>query len=228
MKKVFSFFTITIFCFSFSFSQTTVTVSAGASVHCQVGLKDATEQSWNDYFIYVSSPNRVKSIKNDKFNIGFNAGVNVDIPLKKNFVFRPGVQFNIKGGKAEGTYGTGSTSYPFSSETIFRYVDIPLLMQYWITKRIYVELGLQPAFLLSAKYKENDNGTKTEDSNKSDYKKVDLAIAGGAGYSFGNGFGFFARIVEGITKVDISETYYSKVRNSVGQYGFYYKINTKK
>lgn len=214
----------------YSFSQTpSFSVQGGLNLYCQDHIQDATTESWNEDFILYSSPDRVQSIKKVKFIPGFNIGVNVSVPLATQWVFKPGLQFNIKGGKAKGMYGSGGQSYPFSGGTVLGYIDVPLSFQYWINKKMYLELGPQVGFLLTAKYKENDDGDNYESTDKSDYNKLEASICGGGGYLFGDsGFGVFARFMQGVTKVDKSESYYSNVRNSTGQYGVFYNISRAK
>ncbi len=209
-------------------AQPTISFNGGANIHCQFHAQDAATESWDEDFISSSSPYRVQSVKNDKFILGINAGVSINIPFTSLWAFRSGLDFNIKGGKAEGKYGSGNQTFPFSSEEIFMYIDIPLVVQYWLTKQFYLELGPDVGFLVSAKYKENDDGMLYESKDKSYYKKIELSISGGGGYLFGeSGFGAFARYIHGLTKVDISEPYYSNVKNSTGQFGFFYRLKMK-
>jgi outer membrane immunogenic protein len=227
MKRLFIFLLAMEVCF-ISSSQTSITLKAGASVHCQTHLQEATTDSWDLDFIAYNSPYRVQSIKNEKFALGANAGVSINIPVASNWMFMPGIDFNIKGGRAEGTYGSGSQSFPFWGKFVFTYVDIPLVMQYWLTKQFYLELGPDIGFMLTANYQDNDNGTPYEDKSKDIYNKTEVSMTGGGGYLFkGSPFGVFARYIHGLTKVNVDESYYSKVRNSTGQFGFFYKIKKK-
>ncbi|MEQ1797093.1 MAG: porin family protein [Lacibacter sp.] len=219
---------ICLFVLSLSFisrSQPSVSVKAGLNLHCQTHLQDATTDSWDIDFVDFNSPYRVKTVKNVKFIPGFNAGVNVTVPVTSNLTFMPGIDFNVKGGKAEGTYGSGNQSFPFWGKFMFTYIDIPLVMQYWLTKQFYLELGPDVGFMITANYQDNDNGTPYEDKSKDIYNKTEFSMTGGGGYVFkGTGFGVFARYLHGLTKVNADESYYSKVRNSTGQFGFFYRI----
>jgi len=206
-------------------AQLTFSLNGGVNLHCQDHIQDATEESWNLYFDDIGSPNSVKSIKKVSFILGVNAGVSVNIPVAAGWNFRTGLDFNIKGGKAEGKYGTTSTESPFSGATTYTYINVPLSMQYWLNDKFYLEAGPDIGYMMSAKYKEDDNGTGYTEKEMSYYKRVEFSIAGGGGYLLGkSGFGVFGRFIQGLSKVDISEDYYSNVRNSTGQLGFFYKL----
>jgi len=225
MKKIIIFYAMLTFCVC-SFSQPTVTVHGGLNLYCQDHVQDAVKDSWDDYFVNQGAPDRVVNIRKTTFIPGFNAGASVQVPIYNEWMFRTGLDFNIKGGKAEGDYGIGSPSTSFYNKWIYGYLDLPLMIQYWITQHFYLELGPELGFLLSVKNTEVEDGqTNFEETGKTDYNKVELSASGGGGYLLGDsGLGVFARFIQGLSKVYTGEDFYSNVRNSTGQFGIFYRI----
>jgi|GEM_PF-6033217 len=204
--------------------------NGGVNLCCQNHVQEAVQESWDAYFQSVGSTERVSHIKKVLFIPGFNLGISLNIPMQTAWAFRTGLDFNIKGGKAEGNYGTGSSKTPFSNKWVYGYVDLPAVVQYWINKQFYLEAGPDIGFLLSVKATEEEDGNVNfENKDKEDYKKIEVSISGGGGYLFGDsGFGAFVRYIHGLTKVYTGEPYYSNVRNSTGQVGFFYRIQNLK
>lgn len=229
MKKAIFLFLLQMLAFA-AISQPGFSINAGLNLYCQNHVQDAVQESWDDYFKSVSSPNRVSSIEKVLFIPGFNAGVSVRFPLNKSIHFRTGLDFNMKGGKANGKYKSGNQEIPFSNKFTLAYIDLPLGFQYNVTDHFYLELGPELGYLVSVNEKEEENGSQTfESTDAADYNKLEFFVAGGGGYTFGeSGFGVFARYIHGLSKVYTGEAFYSNVRNSTGQLGFFYRLSTKK
>ncbi len=229
MKKIF----ITLV-FSFAviilFAQTkpVISVNAGVNCNCATNFKEATTESWDEYLIDVGSPDRV-SMVDIKMPLGINIGINVNFPLNGKWRMQPGIHFNQKGAKAEGTYGTGSAATSFGHQEKFTYINIISPFQYWFNDNLYLDLGPEFGLMLARKYKETEAGMSAESSSMEDFKKFEIGLGGGVGYVFGKtGFGIFAKYTYGLTKVDVSEPYYEKVRNNVRQIGFFYRLPSSK
>src|SRR5690606_6896103 len=86
----------------------------------------------------------------------------------------------------------------FSREK-FDYINLPLIVKYYATKNISVEVGPQVGFLLSAKNKTNDANDDIEDQ-----KRFDFGLIGGLGYELNNGVFFQARYNLGLTNINDS------------------------
>ncbi len=205
----------------------TVQVEAGVNCNCATNYKEAATESWDNYFMEISSPDRVQTI-DASLTFGLHAGVSVNWPLTGKWAFQPGIHFNMKGAKAEGTYGSGGSSTPFSQQDILTYIDLVLAFQYWINQQVYLELGPELGFLVARKFKETKGGVDYESSGTEDANTLHLGIGAGAGYMFGNsGFGVFARYTRGLTKFEKAEPYYENVRTNAGQFGVFYRIPRK-
>lgn len=99
------------------------------------------------------------------------------------------------------------------------YVQIPVMVQYFPVKQLYVEFGPQLAFLTSAKIK-YDNGSTTEVDNG--FSTADFSLNLGLGYLATPRVGIYARYVGGLT--DISTGDNAKYHNRVGQIGVFYRF----
>jgi hypothetical protein len=213
--------------FSLQAQKQSILIKAGASCNCQSKVEEAVIESWNDYLEGISSADRVETT-NPKLVLGVNVGVQLGIPLQDNWTFQPGLHLNIKGAKVEGIYGKGSSATSFSHQETLTYITVPLVFQYLLKNNIFFEAGPEAGVLVARKYKETEGTYSNEETDMSDFKKIELAVGAGAGYSFGKtGFGIYIKQLLGITKVDVSEPYYEKVRNTPTQIGFFYRVKRK-
>jgi len=99
------------------------------------------------------------------------------------------------------------------------YIQIPVMVQYFPIKQLYVEFGPQLAFLTSAKVK-MDNGSKVEvDGN---YTAADFDINIGLGYMLTSKLGIYGRYVAGVTDITTGDN--ASRHNRVGQFGLSYRF----
>ncbi len=204
-----------------------ISIRAGANCNCQTKVEDAVIESWNSYLISISSPDRVTSTK-PKLVVGVNVGIDFGFKLSGGWSFQPGLFLNIKGAKVEGVYGSGSSATDFSHQETLTYISVPLGFLYQLKNNIFIEAGPELGFLVARKYKETEGTYSNEETETTDFKKMEIAVGVGAGYSFGkSGFGVYGRLLYGLTKVDISEPYYEKVRNFPRQIGVFYRLRQK-
>ena len=114
------------------------------------------------------------------------------------------------------------------------YINIPILANYYLFKGFAVKAGVQPGFLVRAKYKIDVNAygvvqdpTEHKNENVKDYcNTIDFSIPVGVSYELGCGVIFDLRYNIGLTHV-AKETEYTKdtkVNNSVFQLTVGYKI----
>jgi hypothetical protein len=99
------------------------------------------------------------------------------------------------------------------------YLQIPLMFQYRPVQHVYLELGPQLNFLLSAKVKNDDDKVEVDD----DYNKVDLGLGFGAGIRVTNMLGFYGRYNVGLS--DITDNDNRDRYNRVFQLGMYIRLN---
>jgi len=131
------------------------------------------------------------------YTFGGLAGVDANIPFKGSklpLTAWAGLNLSAQGGAYEYDFG-GQT---YSGRTRLWYLNLPLTGRYTLTNGLYFEAGIQPAFLLSAKDKEDGNSYDERDN----IKTFDMSIPLGIGYKFANNFGVAFRAMPGVINVN--------------------------
>ncbi|MGL5958921.1 MAG: outer membrane beta-barrel protein, partial [Phocaeicola sp.] len=98
------------------------------------------------------------------------------------------------------------------------YLNIPILANFYLAKGFALKTGIQPGFLINAKYRTaiKDDIT-TEYDNKGDVKPVDFSIPVGLSYDFGCGLVLDLRYNIGVSKaLKVTQDRYSN--NGVVQF----------
>lgn len=164
---------------------------------------------------------------------GFTAGIMADISLAKNFSIQPEVVFSQQGMKF--SYSDLDVKNSHYNSTIgLNYLNIPILLKYFIVKGLSVQVGPQIGILLKAsnKYQDNFLGYENHETfNLSDYANgFDTSVNFGLGYQFKNKF--YADLRYNISYSDIfknasANTYIinSDMKNRVFQitFGYFFK-----
>ncbi len=85
------------------------------------------------------------------------------------------------------------------------YLNVPITVRYQpkIEEGFYVEAGIQPGFLLSAKLK----GDSFQEDQKENFNSIDVGVVMGAGYKFKNNLQAGIRVTPGITNINKSGEY---------------------
>ena len=122
---------------------------------------------------------------------GFTAGVMAEIPLAKNFAIQPEVVYSQQGMKFSYSDIDVANSH-YKSTIELNYVNIPVMLKYYVVKGLSVQAGPQIGILLKAKneYQDNFLGYENRESfNLSDYSNgIDTSVNFGLGYQFRNKF----------------------------------------
>lgn len=120
-----------------------------------------------------------------KNNVGFNAGVSVDIPMLESLYLQTGLYYTGKGYKIE---------YDYESETVnASYLEIPILASYRYnfseSTQLQINFGPYVAYGIAGKSKWNDEGFEDEEDYFGDgIRRFDAGLAIGAGMTFGHFF----------------------------------------
>ena len=138
-----------------------------------------------------------------KTTVGLAAGVEAEYGVAENFGITAGLLYSMQGYKADGA----------DKRSGMDYINIPILAQYYVIPGLAVKAGVQPGFLVRAKY----DGDSFSDA----CKKVDFSIPVGISYEY-QSFVLDARYNIGLTKTmkDANE----KTKNSVFQITLGYKF----
>ena len=138
-----------------------------------------------------------------KMKVGLVAGAEFGYNFTENMGVTAGLLYAMEGAKSKA----------LDKNLNLDYLNIPILFNYYIIPGLAVKAGVQPGFLVRAKY---------DDENIKDlFKKVDFSIPIGVSYEFSD-FVVDARYNLGLTKIyDIGD---AKCYNSVIQLTLGYKI----
>lgn len=155
--------------------------------------------------------------------IGGVIGAEVGYQLNKRIGFTGGLLYSEQGFEYDASIsqvGVGKL-WKDNSDYYLGYINVPLLANFYIVKGLAVKAGLQPGFLVSAKYhKDKLNSKKTEDV-KDAFNTVDLSIPVGVSYEFNFGLILDARYNFGVTNVNKD----GSAKNSVFQLTAGWKFN---
>lgn len=122
---------------------------------------------------------------------GFTAGVMVEIPLAKNFSLQPELLYSQQGTKTS-FFDQDVTNSNFKGRIELNYLNIPLMLKYYVIKGLSIQAGPQIGLLLKANSKYQDNFLGYENQESFNLKKysngIDTSINFGLGYQFKDKF----------------------------------------
>lgn len=122
-----------------------------------------------------------------KSRFGFNLGAFATIKLSEKITLQPEILFSTQGAEAENIEAfvddmlfTGDVKFNLS------YINVPVMIKYYVVDKFNLEAGPQIGFLTSAKTSTKLDGysqTFDEDAKKY-FESVDFGLNFGAGYDF--------------------------------------------
>jgi hypothetical protein len=128
-------------------------------------------------------------------------GVFAQIGINDKLTFQPELLYSMQG--AESSY----SEYGYESEDKIKvdYLQIPLLMKYYVIEGLSINAGPQIGFLLSAKddweYNYDEGSEEGEEDIKDYFKSMDFGLAFGLGYELQSGLGFDFRYNLGLSNI---------------------------
>lgn len=139
----------------------------------------------------VSSLAFDESELNSSNKTGFTAGLMVEIPLLKNFSFQPEVLYSQQGTKNSFS-DSDVTNSNYKSTIELNYLNIPVMLKYYVIKGLSLQAGPQIGILLKANNKYQDNFLGYENQESFDLKDysagIDTSVNFGLGYQFKDKF----------------------------------------
>jgi opacity protein-like surface antigen len=120
--------------------------------------------------------------------IGFNLGMFSEINLSGTLIFQPELLYSTQGASFEVSYYSNS----FKTTSSVNYLNIPLILKYRVTDKLFLEFGPQLGFLLSAKLKYEATFGAELGSETEDIKEITNSI------DFGLNFGASFNVAENI------------------------------
>ncbi|MCL1669245.1 PorT family protein [Elizabethkingia ursingii] len=157
---------------------------------------------------------------------GFNGGLFMNMPISDKFNFQPEVIYNYMGSKSTADVN----GEKIKSETNLGYISVPLMVQFNVTPKFYVEAGPEFSYLVNANNKLKSGSQTVTNSWDSkaldDLKRFNAAGAIGLGYRITDNWGVNARYTTGFTKIGKNDTprgqYFNDSRNENIQLGLSY------
>lgn len=162
-----------------------------------------------------------------KMREGFHVGGYVTIPVIPGFEIEPGLQYSQKGTKLTGKLPIDGVDFLNANLTITNkaeYIDVPVLARVYVGEGFNIFAGPQISYLVSNKVKAEAgalgfNALNREWDMKSGFRNMDVAVTGGLGYRFTNGFNISAGYDYGLNTIDSNgsfETYNRVIKASLG------------
>lgn len=145
---------------------------------------------------------------------GFFAGGFADIPVSDNFSIEPGVYYAQKGYELRGSFsmkGAEFLSANAKAQLNTTYIDVPVLAKVNLSG-FQIFAGPQVSYLANAKLRTTAGalGFNIVDNTmdaKDQFNQWDVALSGGVGYQFSNGFNISAAYDHGLSKVDKGQNF---------------------
>lgn len=135
----------------------------------------------------ISSLSFDESELNSSSKAGFTAGLMVEIPMTEKFSLQPELLYSQQGTKTS-FFDGDVTNSSYKGTIELNYLNIPLMLKYYVIKGFSVQAGPQLGILLKADHKYQDNflGYKNYGSfNLFDHSSgVDTSVNLGLGYQF--------------------------------------------
>lgn len=131
--------------------------------------------------------------------------------LNSRWCIQPEILYSGQGQKYQ--TGEGERTLALS------YIQVPVMVQYFPVKQLYLEFGPQVSFLTSAKVKGGNNDVEVDNA----YNKADVGVNLGVGIAATHQLGFYARYNAGLT--DISKNNNVTNMNRGGQLGMYLRMH---
>lgn len=119
--------------------------------------------------------------------IGLTGGMMVEIPIAKNFALQPELLYSEQGSKTSFS-DADVTNSVYTSTIKLNYLNIPVMLKYYVAEALSIQAGPQLGILLKAnnKYQDNFLGYKNQENfNLYKYSSgFDTALNFGLGYQF--------------------------------------------
>ncbi len=164
----------------------------------------------------------ISNVKNSDGNnfstlLNFNTGIIAKFKIKNKFLLNSEVLLSNKGFNSI-LIPSGTTA------TNLAYLSIPVLLEYQPTKKFYFQLGPEFNFLLNAKME----NTSFNESVFDNYKKMDIAIAGGLGFKIFKSFKLETRYSLGLSRIIQNEIIFGSYKTRTFQINLLYFLNHRK
>jgi hypothetical protein len=146
----------------------------------------------------VKAALNIASISGDDFDdadsrTGTAFGAFAQVGINDKLAFQPELLYSMQGAKFSDSGIDGTLKLD--------YLQVPLLIKYYVTEGLSINAGPQLGFLLSANYELEYDGESEEEDLKDYMNGIDFGLDFGAGYQLENGLGFDLRYNLGLSNI---------------------------
>ena len=206
MKPKFTLVIISVIIMNYSKAQVSYGVEAGMNISNWKG--DAMNSLGN----VVDLSNGFISTKS---KTGIHIGGYLSVPITEQVSFQPCLYYSQKGYAMKGDIKIDALKFLGVNATAkveSNYIDIPLLLNAEVAKGLHVYAGPQFSYLTGSNLHVNTSVLGISLLNKKlditdNFNRMDVAIAGGVGYAFDNGFNIKAGYDYGLGKLDKNDNF---------------------
>lgn len=140
-----------------------------------------------------------------KGKTGYHAGLVAEVLFSERFSLQPEFLYSAQGAKMELSGNELGIPYSFESTISIDYIDIPVLMKYYVIEGLSLELGPQVGFLVRGEQEYDisiggDTESGTQDI-KDDLKSTIFGLAAGLGYKINDGLMLNGRYILGLSNI---------------------------
>lgn len=162
-----------------------------------------------------------------KSKVGFNVGGFVEIKLSDKLSLQPEVIFSQQGMRVD-DFEAEIENNSFTADVNFNltYINIPVMLKYYVVEKFNIEAGPQIGFLTSAKTNTKVQGYGSDEQDvKDNFESVDFGLNFGVGYDFSEHFFANTRYNLGLSNIAKTESGDdTKISNSVFSISVGYKF----
>ena len=140
-----------------------------------------------------------------EMRLGFQIGGIVEFEISDKLSFQPELLYSVQGGK----YSYEVMGIKTSGTEELNYINVPVMLKYYVIRNLSVLAGPQMGLLVSAKHNYAISGAEAglgingseEDNIKDEIKSMDLGLNFGVGYKYNRNLFFDARYNLGFSDV---------------------------
>lgn len=157
-----------------------------------------------------------------KMKTGLYAGVTATFPITESYSIKPELVYNQMGAKTD-LYDFGGIIGQVSTTTKLDYLSLPIMLQYNLPSNLYLEVGPEFSYMLSANQSLNTIITPSTNINMDYLNRFNVGAGVGAGLKINENLGINARYTFGLTGIgkdgNVTDYFLSNSKNNNLQVG---------
>lgn len=170
----------------------------------------------------LSDITNTSSAVDTKMNAGIYAGVTATFPITETYSIKPELVYNQLGAKTD-IADLGGIIGQVSTTTKLDYLSLPIMLQYNLPSNLYLEIGPEFSYMLSANQSLNSIISPSTDINMDYLNRFNVGAGIGAGYKINENLGISARYTLGLSGIgksgNVTDYFLSNSKNNNLQVG---------